>query len=318
MGRTRGNQLPRTVDDSSTRGLWWGGVHPLAPMPTSDKPQPPADAVPTWAHALVEAIQLPREVQPLKIGEQYAAIVPNGAMVEMVHPGCVRDRERAGLAPVRPSGNPFFDDTNSFIRYVLKHGESSSEIYADSQRQTIVAVLDWHDEQPGWGVHRATLKYRPDPDWQAWGKIDRKPMSQQEFAEFLEDQREDIVSPSAASVMEACTNLQVTTSAAFSSRINLSDGTTAFSYSEDQKTGQVKIPQAIKLKLYPFSGSDPYEVHARIRTSIREQRLTFKVLIDRPHKVIEAAIETEINKISEAVLSLGVSVFNGLAPSPLI
>lgn len=274
--------------------------------------------MPTWAHALVEAIQLPKEVQPLKIGEQYAAIVPNGATVETLQLGDSYDRERAGLAPVRPSGNPFFDDTDSFVRYILKHGNDASEIYADTQRQTIVAVLDWHNEEPGWGVHRATLKFRPDPDWQAWGKIDRRPMSQQEFAEFLEDQREDIVSPSAASVMEACTNLQVTTSAAFSSRINLSDGTTAFSYAEDQRTGQVKIPQVIKLKLCPFFGSEPFEVEARIRTLIKDQKLTFKVLIDRPHKVIDAAMETEINKISEAVLLLGVSVFNGLAPSPLI
>jgi uncharacterized protein YfdQ (DUF2303 family) len=291
---------------------------PLAPMPTPDRPQPPADAVPTWAHALVEAIQLPREVQPLKIGEQYAAIVPNGATVEMLQPGSEFDRERAGLAPVRPSGNPFFDDTDSFVRYILKHGNDASEIYADTQRQTIVAVLDWHDDEPGWGVHRATLKFRPDPDWQAWGKIDRRPMSQQEFAEFLEDQRWDIVTPSAAAVMEACSNLDVTTSAAFSSRTRLSDGTIALSYSEDQRTGQVKVPQTITLKLYPFSGSELYEVHARIRTSIKDQKLTFKVLIDRPHKVVETAIETEINKISEAVLKLGVSVFNGLAPSPLI
>lgn len=287
-------------------------------MPTPDRPQPPADAVPTWAHVLVEAIQLPREVQPLKIGEQYAAIVPNGATVEMLHPGDERDRERAGLAPVRPSGNPYFFDTDSFVRYILKHGNDASEIYADTQKQLIVAVLDWHDEEPGWGVHRATLKFRPDPDWIAWEKIDRRPMSQQEFAEFLEDQRWDIVTPSAAAVMEACSNLEVTTSAAFSSRTRLSDGTTAFSYSEDQRTGQVKVPQAITLKLYPFSGSEPYEVHARIRTSIKDQKLTFKVLIDRPHKVVETAMETEINKISEAVLSLGVSVFNGLAPSPLI
>jgi hypothetical protein len=124
-------------------------------MPTSDERTLPADdATPTWAHALVEAIQLPREVQPLKIGEQYAVIVPNGATVETLNPGSEFDRERAGLSPVRPSGHPFFSNTDSFIAYVNKHGiPGETEIYADQEERQIVAVFDWHCESgPNWGV----------------------------------------------------------------------------------------------------------------------------------------------------------------------
>ncbi len=272
--------------------------------------------MPTWAHALVEAIQLPRGVQPLKIGEQYAAVVPNGAKVEMLCPGDDWVRERAGLAPVRPWGHPTFFDSESFIEYIKKHKSESTEVYADSQRQQIVAVFDWHCASgPNWGLHRATLKLQPDPDWQAWLKVDRQPMSQQAFAEFLEDQREDITSPSAATLMEACANLDVTTSASFTSRIRLSDGTVAFSYSEDQRNGQIKIPQEIKLKLSPFSGFSFFQVNARIRTLIKEQKLTFKVLLDRPHKVIEDAIKDEVLNINEQT---NIIVFSGSAPSPLI
>lgn len=273
--------------------------------------------MPTWAHALVEAIQLPREVQALTIGEQYAAIVPNGATVERLNPGDDFDRERAGLAPVRPSGNPYFFNTDSFIAYVEKHSVlGKTEIYADQEKRQIIAVFDWHCESgPNWGVHRATLRFQSDPDWQAWVKVDRRAMSQQEFAEFLEDQREDIVSPSAATVMEACANLEVTTSASFSSRIRLADGTTAFSYSEDQKTGQIKVPQVIKLKLSPFIGLPSFQVDARIRTSIKDQKLTFKVLLDRPHKVIEQAIDEEVSRINEHT---DIVVFYGTPSNPLI
>jgi uncharacterized protein YfdQ (DUF2303 family) len=287
-------------------------------MPTSDERTIRADdALPTWAHALVEAIQLPREVQHLKIGEQYAAIVPNGATVETVGPGTEFDRERAGLPPVRPSGNPYFSNTDSFIAYVNKHNiPGETEIYADQERRQIVAVFDWHGQYgSNWGVHRATLRFQPDPDWQAWMKVDRRAMSQQDFAEFLEDQREDIVSPSAATVMEACANLEVTTSASFQSRIRLSDGTAAFSYSEDQRTGQVKIPQEIKLKLSPFTGLPSFQVDARIRTSIKDQKLTFKVLLDRPHKVIEQAVNEEVLRINK---DTDIVVFYGIPSNPLI
>lgn len=271
----------------------------------------------TWAHALIEAIQLPPEVQPLRIGEQYAAIVPNGATVEMLRPGDDSVRERAGLAPVRSAGHSTFFDSESFIEYIKKHKSAeSTEVYADQKGQQIVAVFDWHCASgPNWGLHRATLLFQPDPDWQAWAKNDRRAMSQQDFAEFLEDQREDIVQPAAATVMEACTNLEVTTTAAFSSRVRLSDGTIAFSYSEDQKTGQVKIPQMIKLKLSPFTGLPSFQVDARIRTLIKDQKLTFKVLLDRPHKVIEEAIKEEVLKINEQT---DIIVFSGIAPSPLI
>lgn len=291
---------------------------PLAPMPTSDQPTPRADdAIPTWAHALVEAIQLPREVQPLRIGEQYAAVVPAGATVEKLSPGSDEDRERAGLAPVRPRGNSYFFNTDSFIAYVNKHSISGkTEIYADQEKRQIVAIFDWHCESgPNWGVHRATLRFQPDPDWHAWVRVDRRAMSQQEFAEFLEDQREDIVSPSAAAVMEACANLEVTTSATFQSRVRLSDGTMAYSYSEDQKTGQVKIPQEIKLKLSPFIGLPFFQVDARIRTSIKDQKLTFKVLLDRPHKVIEQAVDEEVIRINEET---DIVVFYGIPSDPLI
>lgn len=272
--------------------------------------------MPSWAADLVAAIQLPHQAQTLRIGEQYAAVVPAGATVQTLNPGSDDERERAGLAPVRPRGTAHFAEAKSFAQYISKHKATNTEIYVDIDSHKAEAILDWHgDTGPGWGVHRAVLHFWMDKAWREWKDKNRQTMSQTQFAEFLEDNRDDIVSPAAASVMEACSNLHVTTSASFSSKVNLADGTTAFSYTEEQKSGQVKVPQEITLQLSPFQGVQPYAVTARIRTAIKDQKLTFKFIMDRPHLIIENAVKAEIAKIE---VQTGLTVFYGVAPQPLI
>lgn len=275
------------------------------------------ESPPSWAADLVRAIQLPNEAQRVAPGDLFAAVVPEGATLARLGADDPETRYRAGLPPIMPSGSPVFIDVASFASYINKHGqEGRTEIYADITTHRVAAFLDWHldGSSPGWGTHRATLNFRRDPAWLKWDEIDGERLSQEAFVDFLEDQREDIIRPTAAEVMEACANLEVTTSCQFSSAIRLADGTRQFRYSEDQKTGSVTVPTSITLKLSPFDLLPAYEVGARIRTSIKDQKLTFKVILDRPHLVIQDAIKHACEEIADKT---GLTVFYGTPSAPV-
>lgn len=273
---------------------------------------------PTWAADLIRAVQLPQQLQLIEPGQILVAAVPDGASLQELRFDDDSARYAAGMQPLRPTGNPLFLDGESFIAYLNKHKQDThTELYADLSAGKVQAVIDWHAgaSQPCWGVHRPILKFNPDPSWKRWNAVDRKLFSQQEFAEFLEDQRDDIVKPSAAEVMEACANLDITTTASFTSRVRLDNGTTQFVYSEDQRTGALQVPTQITLKVSPYDRLPPYAVTARIRTALREQKLTFKVILDRPDLVECAAIEEVCSTIATKT---GCAMFYGTPSQPLI
>lgn len=251
------------------------------------------------------------------MGQPYAAVLPPGATLETIQPGSCDERERAGLLPVRPRGYPKFFETETFVSYVLKHCQhGQTEIYANPEGGKIIAVLDWHSKEvPGWGMHRATLEFRTAVEWKEWITINKKTLTQEEFLIFLEENRADIITPSAASIVEACNNLQVTTEATFSSRLNLADGTTAVAYSENNKAGQVKVPAEITLQLSPFQGIKPWKVVTKIYTRIKSQKLSFQIVLDRPYAIIESTMISQSKIIEEQT---NIKVFYGIPSGALI
>ena len=124
---------------------------------------------------------------------------------------------------------------------------------------TFTAVLDYHcnaiaGNKPGNCNHRATFTTQETPEWKIWKSANRKPMSQLEFATFIEDNLSLFVRPKetnypvGAELLELVRTLHGHRSASFDSMLRLNNGAYSVNYQEygrgsrHHRKGQHRIP----------------------------------------------------------------------------
>lgn len=223
------------------------------------------------------------------------AVVPQGAgLVEL---------ERLLPHPMRASGSVALNDAESFIRVVNDHKTDSTRIYSSKER--FVAVFDEHQRgQPGWRGHRAIYSCPLAVEWQTWMKHNAKPMSQVEFARFVEDNLPDIAMPPAAEMLEISRSLEAKKKVSFASGIRLSNGQNELVYEEQisgtAAKGKLAVPEEFVVGIPVLEGGIRYAVTARLRYRIADTGgLTMWYELLRPHKVVEDAIKEVSDTIAE-------------------
>lgn len=241
------------------------------------------------------------------------------AFLPLKSEGRIESLEAHLPAPLRKRGVIKVFDAASFNQVLHDNADAGNvAVYLDRNPDTpaIVGILNGHGPGgPGWGDMRVDIEFRPTPQWAKWRKIDGVMLEQAKFAEFIEDNVEDVAEPSGASVLEMVTQLQATRTTEFRKAIRLSNGQVQFTHSEDIQAsvgaGQVAVPEAFKLALSPIQGVPPYSVPARFRFRLSDGKLTMGVKLQRIEDLMRVVIEDVVAKIERGA---NVSVLDGRAP----
>jgi uncharacterized protein YfdQ (DUF2303 family) len=256
------------------------------------------------------AADLANRVELLTIapGREIAA-VPNGYSLQSVEQFMPAPYDRAGLVTL-------FDPA-SFAAYVSRFASESSVIFADGQRTTVTAILDYHealDDKARHGRWRAVFTLRPTEDWRRWTGKNGQRMTQVDFAQFLEDNLATIAEPPGADLLTIATVLEVKRDVTFRSAIRLHDGMTQFRFEEnDAAQGAVSLPPMIKLGIVPFEGTPHYGVDARVRYRLHDGKLSLWYDLVRPDKIVEDAFAGVENDIRTALTIGGMPWYHGHA-----
>lgn len=205
------------------------------------------------------------------------AVIPNDCKLQdlsaLVH------HER----PQRIKGTVRVSDALSFCDYYTLFSDPNSRVFADEGGARIVAVLDYHaageGNAPRWCEHRVDLTLAVSREWGVWiGKSGAR-LSQQDFAEFLEDNTPDIIKPDAAVMLDVAKTLTAKIDVDFASAIRLNNGAVQFKYTEQVKatygSGTVEVPESFVISVPVYRGSDPVQITARLRYRIASGKLTF-------------------------------------------
>src|SRR4030067_647562 len=142
-------------------------------------------------------------------------------------------------APVVTRRAPKFSETSSFIDYVNTFKiPGQTRIFANAEALKVVAVIDYDGpEKPDRGVHVATLQLAHSKEWETWNAAaaltKQRGFTQEEFAEFLEENGIDVHTPDASTLMGIISTMQVTRSVTYKKSFNLTDGRQQFTYSND-------------------------------------------------------------------------------------
>ena len=225
----------------------------------------------------------------------------------------------AALKPARKRGNVCVFDAASFNAILADNADAGDiTIYIDRapEKPSVVAILNGNGKAgPGWSDFRASIEFRQTPQWAKWKAIDGKMLPQVTFAEFIEDNLEDIADPAGAKMLEIATYLEATRTVNFRSGIRLPSGQIQFQNMEniDAKVSasQIEVPETFTLGIAPIFGLPSYQVPARFRYRLQDGKLTLGIKLQR----VETMMVDIINDVVEHIEKSGASVLDGLPPA---
>lgn len=211
--------------------------------------------------------------------------------------------------PTRKTGVTTVLDADSFTAYWTKHSDPDSEVYAHADRLTVTAVLDAHAgtaDGARWGKHRLVLGLQRTDAWKAWEALDGKLLTQEQFAEHLEDRLPELLDPDAATMLEIAQSMQATSKVDFTSGVRLQSGERQFKYTEKTNTtagarGDLTVPETFVVGLVPFEGSEGYKLTARLRYRIENSSLKIGYRLERPGDVLRTAFADVVATVAAAI-----------------
>lgn len=259
-------------------------------MPAAKTPEQLAAVADPASEAATTVERLAREAE--RGHAVPAADVDEGLVVRVLNSDErieVTDLEHTLPAPHGPRGGATLWEPVDFVSYVNRLASPSTTLWADPDRSRITAVFDDHTsgDVGGWRRHRATLEVRCDPEWSAWRQRDGQLVSQEEFAEFLEDHFAAVVRPDAATMLEVATTFQAHRNSAFERGTRLQSGDVQLRYSDTTTAsagarGHLEVPETFVISVAPYLGVAAVEVTARLRYRISEGRLRIGFALHRP------------------------------------
>lgn len=259
---------------------------------------------------------LAREMkQPIRMlddedrGVHRVALPPDWTMKEF-------DDEKLDGQPRRKRAKVRALDADSFIDYVNRHGNSdTSTVWCQADykagKVNFTGIINDHgadDEQQAWRDHLALFQPVFSEEWVRWVGANSKPMTQAEFATFIEDNLKDItsvvdtLSPTGAQMLEMALSFEANQDMKFKSAIRLQSGGVQMSFSQDddnQTIQKMQMFDRFAIGLPVLWNGDGYLIEARLRYRVREGKLTFWFELIRQDKTLEAATKTTIAHIRE-------------------
>lgn len=233
-------------------------------------------------------------------------VVPDGFKVENL--------EAMLAVPPRKKGSIAYRDAASFCRAVAEQKTDSTKIYGNQVTTSFQAVFNDHGAAlPGWRDHTATYTCPLSVEWKTWLGVNKRQMSQEAFAQFIEDNAPDCVTPDSATMIEISRTLEAKKKVNFASGIRLDNGQNVLTYEEEISgtagKGKLTIPEVFTIGIAVLEGGPKYAVNARLRYRIADKGvLTMWFDLDRPHKVLEDAVK-EVWSFIETTAAL--PIFNG-------
>lgn len=231
--------------------------------------------------------------------------------------------ESRAAAPLARVVKAEVDDLDSLIGYVNRQKLSGQTVAfarkaAPPASPTMLVVFDWHREnagEPGWS--RDSVRYAPKLSRQylAWTQFVAEPKSQDAFADFLEDNVDDIAErdgfPLKLDLIKMARDLHVSVGQKLSRTVDPASGDVTFSFqAETGGQGKTKIPREFLLGIPVFDGSDViYAIRVSTKLQLAGERAFFAMKL----RNADVALEDAFADVKKAVAEkCSIPVFAGV------
>ena len=221
-------------------------------------------------------------------------------------------RDQRAAAPRRRAGTAKFTEVASFCEHVNRFKDVDSVIFADIDAPSLTAVLDYHkktaDGAPRWGQHRSVYSLPLSDEWKVWTGSDQQKMTQEVFAQFLEDHVEDLRGPVGngedkglpypTDMLTMARNLVINTKGEYQRKFNPANGDSVLVCKYENELSSTKIPEAFMLGLPVFKAGPIWPVKARLRLDMSGGRPMFSYALLQPDQVKRNAFD-EVRQVAK-------------------
>lgn len=220
-------------------------------------------------------------------------------------------------APRYRHGNSTHHEVGSFIEHVKRYKSETTVVWADVNDCDVVAVYDYTPAGPtgaAWMRHTASYAAPYSQEWKRWFNRANEVMSQDDFAEFLENEAERIQGdvskgwPSSVELLEMARDLRIYTKGQFERRVDPVTGQYALVCKEEHESHSTKIHREFRVWLRVFQGGDAYSVLARVKFRLEGGRVTFVYELPRAEEIVANAFGGVVEKVKTET---GCPVFMG-------
>lgn len=238
--------------------------------------------------------------------------VPNNKGGVSIPPGHKIVPDELFTLPDAPLGQIQTESIQGLLDYIGLYLNDQTVVFASLNMMNLAAVFDWHsntDDVNGWGEHACVFPLQFTRAWQDWTRISGQPLTQQKFAEFIEEHLEDIAEPKAADVLTVATSLSGMRKVSFTNAVRLQNGDTSLCWEEttDAKAaGDVRVPSGLKLRIPVFKGAEEsttFEVSGLFRYRIHEGKLSFEVKLLHCDNIAELAFDEVVKSLTASLRS---------------
>jgi hypothetical protein len=210
------------------------------------------------------------------------------------------------------------DEAESFASYVKRFQRTETTLLAKlptnagTSDAEIRAIFDYHlgsreDQDSHRASRMAHVAVYPCPfsiEWKTWMNIHGKGLRQNDFIDFMEENARDVVTPSAATLLELGMNFSSKTEVNFQSRVDRKTGGLVLNYSEEVNNrdtpGRLEVPDQLLLRIPVFQGGELMDQGARISWVPRDGKLSITVKLYRPEETVLKAFSLVRSEIKEA------------------
>lgn len=214
--------------------------------------------------------------------------------------------------PHRAEGTRTVADLPSFLAELARRplDDTDSTMWGNADRGQVTAIYNDHGPETteaGWRDDQLVLKLTPDPDWVKWHQLSGKFMRQVEFGDNVEDLLHTVVTPDQADLLEIIDSVRASTKGEFENSIVRANGSQTVQYNTEVttragRTGQLEVPQIVKLKLRPWEGHEvTYEVEAYFRLRIEGNALQLAIKLKPTRQKLRDAWADVTSKITETI-----------------
>ncbi|MEI3040053.1 MAG: DUF2303 family protein [Victivallales bacterium] len=197
-------------------------------------------------------------------------------------------------------------NVKSFIQYVNEQKSDHTRIFGHLEEPySFRAVIDYHGTSglaADWCEHNVTLELSLSEQYRCWKKISGSLFKQEDFVEFLKDNRLDIISPDNGQILQLCMELDAHKDSRCTGKVPTNAGM-AFSFVEDVQTScrgeKVEVPSSIRLRIPIFEGMPPVEIECDFKFRLTQGTMAFGVRMLGVEKMLREALDNARKEINE-------------------
>ncbi|MCB0252121.1 MAG: DUF2303 family protein [Anaerolineae bacterium] len=175
-------------------------------------------------------------------------------------------------------------------------------------------IIDYHKPAaPGRCLHSITYTPKHSEQWEIWTAASSgKSFKQADFAEFIEDNSVDIITPSSASVLDLISNFKASRKVEFDSVVHQSNGSTLLAYGDTvdggHRNGSMAVPTELEINIPVFHGGARWRMKVFLRYKLGDSKVSFSLKMDRPRAMETEAMEQMMDMV---INETGIIAFNG-------